>query len=75
MLYFRPVYGLVFLFKWLPGDHNNQGSVVMDSRRTEIFFAKQVSHVTQFQASVYHMTSGDHQCLCYASHTQHTPEL
>ncbi|XP_065918001.1 ubiquitin carboxyl-terminal hydrolase isozyme L5-like [Dysidea avara] len=38
----KPVYGLVFLFKWLPGDHNNQGSVVMDSRRTEIFFAKQV---------------------------------
>ena len=38
----RPVYGLIFLFKWLPGDHNNQGSLVMDSRRTEIFFAKQV---------------------------------
>lgn len=38
----KPVYGLIFLFKWLPGDHNNQGSLVMDSRRTEIFFAKQV---------------------------------
>lgn len=40
--FYRPVYGLIFLFKWLPGDHNNQGSLVMDSRRTEIFFAKQV---------------------------------
>ena len=39
--FYRPVYGLIFLFKWLPGDHNNQGSLVMDSRRTEIFFAKQ----------------------------------
>ena len=40
--FYRPVYGLIFLFKWLPGDHNNQGSLVMDSRRMEIFFAKQV---------------------------------
>lgn len=43
--FYRPVYGLIFLFKWLPGDHNNQGSLVMDSRRTEIFFAKQVETV------------------------------
>lgn len=38
----RPVHGLVFLYKWLPGEEP-QGSIVADSRLEEIFFAKQVN--------------------------------
>jgi len=37
----KPVYGLIFLFKWT-GDDDTSGSVVMDSRLEKIFFAKQV---------------------------------
>ena len=37
----RPVHGLIFLYKWRPGEQP-QGSVVQDSRIQEIFFAKQV---------------------------------
>jgi len=37
----KPVYGLVFLFKWTP-DSDPAGSVVQDSRLDNIFFAKQV---------------------------------
>lgn len=37
----KPVYGLIFLFKWT-GDDDTTGSVVMDSRLEKIFFAKQV---------------------------------
>ncbi len=37
----KPVYGLIFLFKWVQ-DENPQGTVVQDSRATEMFFAKQV---------------------------------
>ena len=37
----KPVYGLIFLFKWVK-DENPQGSLVKDSRIQEIFFAKQV---------------------------------
>jgi len=39
-----PVYGLVFLFKWLPeGEQAGQANIVQDSRlETDIFFAKQV---------------------------------
>jgi len=37
----KPVYGLVFLFKWTP-DSDPAGSVVQDSRLDSIFFAKQV---------------------------------
>ena len=38
---FRPVHGLIFLYKWRPGEEP-QGSVVQDSRIQDIFFAKQV---------------------------------
>ena len=38
----RPVYGLIFLYKWRPGEEP-QGTVVRDSRLQEIFFARQVS--------------------------------
>ena len=37
----KPVYGLVFLFKWTP-DNDPAGSVVQDSRLDSIFFARQV---------------------------------
>lgn len=38
---FRPVHGLIFLFKWQPGEEP-AGSIVQDSRLDHIFFAKQV---------------------------------
>jgi hypothetical protein len=41
---FRPVHGLIFLFKWKMDDEP-QGSVVADSRLDKIFFAKQVQIV------------------------------
>lgn len=37
----KPVYGLIFLFKWT-ADEEPAGSVVRDDRLDEIFFAKQV---------------------------------
>lgn len=39
--HFRPVHGLIFLFKWQPGEEP-AGSIVQDSRLEQIFFAKQV---------------------------------
>ncbi|CAG2054533.1 unnamed protein product, partial [Timema podura] len=38
---FRPIHGLIFLFKWVKDDEPT-GSVVQDSRLEKIFFAKQV---------------------------------
>uniref|UniRef100_A0A1B6DYN8 Ubiquitin carboxyl-terminal hydrolase n=1 Tax=Clastoptera arizonana TaxID=38151 RepID=A0A1B6DYN8_9HEMI len=38
---FRPIHGLIFLFKWVPDDEP-PGSVVRDNRLEKIFFAKQV---------------------------------
>lgn len=40
----RPVHGLIFLFKWQPGEEP-AGSIVQDSRLDHIFFAKQVCFV------------------------------
>jgi len=37
----KPIHGLIFLFKWLPGEEPS-GSVVLDSRLNKIFFARQV---------------------------------
>uniref|UniRef100_A0A3Q2UH24 Ubiquitin carboxyl-terminal hydrolase n=1 Tax=Fundulus heteroclitus TaxID=8078 RepID=A0A3Q2UH24_FUNHE len=37
----KPVHGLIFLFKWQPGEEP-AGSIVQDSRLDHIFFAKQV---------------------------------
>lgn len=37
----KPVYGLIFLFKWVH-DENPQGTLVKDSRMQDMFFAKQV---------------------------------
>lgn len=44
--FFRPVQGLIFLFKW-KADDEPQGSVVHDTRRQIIFFAKQVSDISE----------------------------
>lgn len=44
ILFYRPVHGLIFLFKWQPGEEP-AGSVVQDSRLDTIFFAKQVRSV------------------------------
>ena len=44
--FFRPVQGLIFLFKW-KADDEPQGSVVHDTRRQSIFFAKQVSDISE----------------------------
>ena len=38
---FRPIHGLIFLFKWKAGDEPS-GPIVQDSRLDNIFFAKQV---------------------------------
>ncbi|XP_031138292.1 ubiquitin carboxyl-terminal hydrolase isozyme L5 isoform X2 [Sander lucioperca] len=37
----KPVHGLIFLFKWQPGEEP-AGSIVQDSRLDHIFFAKQM---------------------------------
>ncbi|XP_043942713.1 ubiquitin carboxyl-terminal hydrolase isozyme L5 [Protopterus annectens] len=37
----KPVHGLIFLFKWQPGEEP-AGSIVQDSRLDTLFFAKQV---------------------------------
>lgn len=38
---FRPIHGLIFLFKWAKEDEPS-GSIVQDSRLDKIFFARQV---------------------------------
>ena len=37
----KPIYGLIFLFKWV-NDESSEGSIVQDNRLDNIFFAKQV---------------------------------
>jgi len=39
--YFRPIHGLIFLFKWVPNEEV-AGTVVQDNRLDKLFFAKQV---------------------------------
>ena len=41
---FRPVHGLIFLFKWIGPStaEEAKGNLVQDSRLEKIFFAKQV---------------------------------
>ena len=39
----EPVHGLVFLYRWRPGDHSpSSGTVVLNSVDMGLFFAKQV---------------------------------
>ena len=39
--FYRPIHGLIFLFKWVQDDEPS-GSIVQDNRLDKIFFAKQV---------------------------------
>lgn len=41
LISFRPIHGLIFLFKWTK-DNDPSGSLVQDSRLEKIFFARQV---------------------------------
>jgi len=47
LLFFRPVHGLIFLFRWI-GEDQPDGQIVRDSRIERLFFAKQVSRTPQF---------------------------
>lgn len=53
---YRPVHGLIFLFKWQPGEEP-AGSIVQDSRLDHIFFAKQVLLASQL------MSLGSFRCI------------
>ena len=76
----KPVYGLIFLFKWVK-DENPQGSLVKDSRIQEIFFAKQVrilyfalGDFTFLKLSIL-LHSGYHQRLCHSGYSFSSPEF
>ncbi|XP_076352446.1 ubiquitin carboxy-terminal hydrolase L5 isoform X5 [Tachypleus tridentatus] len=47
----KPVHGLIFLFKWFPGDEPS-GSIVQDNRLDKIFFAKQMKGLTLSNSDV-----------------------
>uniref|UniRef100_A0A3Q4N733 Ubiquitin carboxyl-terminal hydrolase n=1 Tax=Neolamprologus brichardi TaxID=32507 RepID=A0A3Q4N733_NEOBR len=48
----KPVHGLIFLFKWQPGEEP-AGSIVQDSRLDHIFFAKQVLLASQLMSLIF----------------------
>ena len=65
----KPVYGLIFLFKWVH-DENPQGSLVKDSRVQEMFFAKQVRTIkklNEIPCSNDFLFLGHHKRLCHSS--------
>ena len=73
----KPVYGLIFLFKWVH-DENPQGSLVKDSRVLDMFFAKQVRifqfHICIFKKALFLIvfspfTLGHHKCVCNSSYS------
>lgn len=41
-IHYRPIHGLIFLFKWVQDDEP-AGTLVQDNRLDKIFFAKQVN--------------------------------
>ncbi|CDQ66646.1 unnamed protein product [Oncorhynchus mykiss] len=47
----KPVHGLIFLFKWQPGEEPG-GSIVQDSRLDNIFFAKQILLIAAISKSL-----------------------
>lgn len=84
----RPVHGLIFLFKWQPGEEP-AGSIVQDSRLDQIFFAKQVyfgvlnavipSHCSVLFCEMIQLgfleVLGNQQCVCDPSYRQRAAEL
>ncbi len=81
---FRPIHGLVFLYKWNAGSVPS-GSVVQDSRLDSIFFAKQVSFLICQNMDVVAIctspaffvlpVSGHTKCVCNSGADQYTPQL
>eukprot|EP00118_Oscarella_pearsei_P028927 m.3288 g.3288 ORF g.3288 m.3288 type:complete len:365 (+) comp9227_c0_seq2:22-1116(+) len=56
----EPVHGLIFLFKWRP-DEKISGSLVTDSRRNDVFFAKQsIPNACATQAILSVLLNCDH---------------
>ncbi len=51
---FRPIHGLIFLFKWV-ADHDIDGTVVCDDRSDQIVFIKQVKPNSSFLIPVISM--------------------
>lgn len=61
LLGFRPIHGLIFLFKWQQGDEPS-GTVVEDSRLDKLFFAKQViNNACATQAIVSVLLNANHE--------------
>lgn len=82
-LFYRPIHGLIFLFKWVP-DNESSGNVVQDNRLDKIFFAKQVWKFIPFILTYLQLTStfnwlniftGNKQRLCNTSYFERPFEL
>jgi len=66
----KPVHGLVFLFKWVP-DENPQGTVVLDDRANQMFFAKQViQNACATQAILSVLLNTEHETMSLGSTLQ-----
>lgn len=61
---FRPVHGLIFLFRWI-GEDQPDGPIVKDSRIEKLFFAKQVSVTSQLIFFCYNLSSFIYICYRY----------
>ncbi|NWI28539.1 UCHL5 hydrolase, partial [Sula dactylatra] len=70
----KPVHGLIFLFKWQPGEEP-AGSVVQDSRLDTIFFAKQCSSSARSFLCVFSGLVSCHIMRCICSVSLSRPKL
>lgn len=61
---YRPVHGLIFLFKWVE-DEEPDGPIVQDDRLKKIYFAKQVTNISMYilSLSIYHILCGSQRPL------------